>query len=111
MLTDGDRASMQAAWETALDTLGVPATWKQTKDPQATKDVVIGFKTVGLRDSDLINAYGVGAKIFTIKVSDIEVVEKFDRVTVQDEVYTIESSMPVHLNGVQVFWKAVSTGK
>lgn len=111
MLTQGDRAKMQKEWESVVDTLGVPATWTQTKDPFATKDVVVGFKTATWRDEELINAYGIGAKVFTIKVSDIAYIEKFDTVAIASEKYTIDSVMPVYLNGVHLFHKAIVRGK
>jgi len=111
VLTAADHAAMLASYEGNIDLLGVPATWTQTKDPKATKDVVVGFKSASWRDEELINAYGIGAKVLTIKVSDIPVMEKFDRITIGGEKYTIDSVMPVHLNGVQIFHKAVVRGK
>ena len=111
MLTAADHAAMLAGYEGTVDLLGVPAVWEQTKDPQATKDVVVGFKSATWRDEELINAYGIGAKVFTVKVSDIPVIEKFDRITIAGERYTIDSVMPVHLNGVQIFHKCIVKGK
>lgn len=111
MLNASDHAAMLASYEGVVDTLGVPAVWTQTKDPKATQDVLVGFKTASWRDEELINAYGIGAKVFTIKVSDIPVIEKFDRIEINGERYTIDSVMPVHLNGVQIFHKAIVRGK
>ena len=111
MLTAADHAAMLAGYENNIDLLGVPATWTQTKAPMATADVLVGFKSATWRDEELINAYGIGAKVFTIKVSDIPVVEKFDRITIGDERYTIDSVMPVYLNGTKIFHKAVVRGK
>jgi hypothetical protein len=102
---------MQAATEAVVDTLGVPATWTQTKSPNATADVVVGFRTLGYADEALINAYGIGAKVLTIKVSAVAVVDKFDRITVGPETYTIDAVMPVHLNGVHLFHKCYVKGK
>ena len=111
MLSQEDRDKFQAATENVVETLGVPATWIQTKDPQATADVVVGFKTASWRDEELINAYGIGAKVFTVKVKDIPVIEKFDRFVINNEKYTVDSVMPVHLNGVHLFHKAIIRGK
>ncbi len=118
MLSTADRNKIQAATEKVIDDLGVPAIWKQTKGSAATKKVVIGFKTVSWKDEELINAFGIGAKVFTVKVSDIADIKKFDRFVITDETYTIEietytidSVMPVHLNGIHIFHKCYVKGK
>jgi len=111
MLSQADRDRIQAATEGVVTTLGVPAVWKQTKAPQATQSVVVGFKTASWRDEELINAFGIGAKVFTVKVADIAYIEKFDRFTVAGETYTIDTVMPVHLNGVHLFHKCFVKGK
>jgi hypothetical protein len=111
MLTTTDRDKIQAATEAVVDTLGVPGTWAQTKSPNATKDVVVGFRTLGYADEALINAFGIGTKVLTIKAKDIAVVEKFDRFTIGTETYTIDAVMPVHLNGVHLFHKCYIRGK
>ena len=111
MLSPADRDKIQASTEAVVDLLGVPATWLQTKAPNATAEVVVGFKTATYKDEELINAYGIGAKIITVKVSDIAVVEKFDRFTVLGENYTIDSVMPAHLNAVHIFHKCYIRGK
>lgn len=111
MLNPLDREKIKSAVEGVVDLLGVPVTWTQTEDPYDTKDVVAGFKSVSWRDEELVNAFGVGAKVFTIKVEDIAVVKKFDKLVVLGERYTINSVMPVHLNGELVFWKAIVRGK
>ena len=111
MLSPSELAKTKAAYEATVDLLGVPMTWTQTKAPNATADTVGGFKSVSWNDQELINSYGIGAKIFTIKVSGIAVIEKFDTITVLAEQYTITEVMPVHLNGVHIFNKCVSSGK
>ena len=111
MLSPADHARIKAAHEAVVDTLGVPAIWTSHTDPMNTKDAVVGFKSVSWRDEELANAFGIGAKIFTIKVSDIPVVVKFDNVTIHDEIYTIDSVMPTYLNGDKIFHKAVVRGK
>ena len=111
MLSQADRDKFQAAVEEVINTLGVPVTWTQTKDPGATADVVVGFKSATWRDEELINSYGIGAKVFTVKVSDIPVIEKFDRITMTNEKYTVDSVMPVFINGIHLFHKCVVRGK
>jgi len=111
MLNQEDADKIRAAQEALLDTLGVPATWIQAKEPQETKEVVLGFKSASWRDEELINAFGIGAKVFTVKASDIAVIEKFDRFTIHGERYTADSAMPVHLNGLLFLWKVYIRGK
>jgi len=117
MLTPDLRAAIQNATENVVDTLGVPATWTQTKTPNASQSIVAGFKSVSWNDQELINAFGIGAKIFTIKVVDIAVVEKFDSITVNDDIgnpiekYVLDAVMPVHLNGIHIFHKAIVKGR
>jgi hypothetical protein len=111
MLSVEERDKIQAATEAVVDMLGVPATWTQTKAPNATEAVVVGFKTASYKDEELINAFGIGAKVFTVKVSDIAIIEKFDRFKVLAETYTIDEVMPVHLNGVHIFHKCFVKGK
>jgi len=103
--------SIRQAQYDAFDQLAVPVTWTQTKAPNATKDISVGFKSLGWRDQELINAYGIGAKIFTIKVSDVPDVQKFDVITLDGERYTIESVMPAHVGGLHVYHKVIVKGK
>ena len=111
MLSTGTRQQIQNATEGVVDALGVPATWTQAKAPNATSDAVVGFRSIGWNDHELINAYGIGAKVITIKVSDIPVVEKFDTITILNERYTLDVVSPVHLNGVHIFHKCIVKGK
>jgi len=100
----------QAQYE-AFDQLAVPVTWTQTKAPNATKDISVGFKSLGWRDQQLINAYGIGAKIFTIKVEDVADVVKFDVITLNGEKYTIESVMPAYVGSIHCFHKVIVKGR
>ena len=111
MLSPTDRDNIQSATENLVATLGVPATWKQTKDPQATQDIIVGFKSIGWKDQELINAFGIGAKVLTIRVSELANIDKFDTITVNGERYTIDTVMPVHLNGVHLLHKCYIRGK
>ena len=111
MLSAADHQRIQLGTEAVVDALGVPALWEQTKAPNASKPVIVGFKTVTYKDEELINAFGIGAKVLTVKVKDIAQVAKFDRFTIHGERYTIDEVMPVHLNGVLLFWKCFVKGK
>ena len=99
-----------AAQENTLQLLGVPAVWHQAKQPQASKPCTVGFKTASWNDEELSNAYGIGAKVFTISVKDVPVLEKFDRLVIGNERYTLDAALPVHVNGVLVFWKGICKG-
>lgn len=111
MLSSADRKKFRDAQKQVLDLLGVPAVWTQVKAPKATSSVTVGFKTASWQDEELINAFGIGAKVLTVKVSDIAVIEKFDAFVISGERYTIDSVMPVHINGELVFWKCFVRGK
>lgn len=111
MFTPAERAKYQSAWEGVVDLLGVPAIWRQAKPPRTSKNVTLGFKTVGMRDEELVNAFGVGAKVLTIKVRDLPVIEKFDQIEIGNERYTIDTVLPIHLNGVHVFHKCFVKGR
>jgi len=49
--------------------------------------------------------------VFTVKVKDIALIEKFDRIEIMGERYTIDAVFPVHVNGVHVFHKLFVKGK
>lgn len=84
-----------------IDTLGVPAKLHYTKLPADVVSLAkIGFATVSKQDDAIINAYGVGARIITIKASDVTRAPiKFDRIEVGSEFYTIDTVTNVHLPG------------
>lgn len=111
MLPAAQRSKIRGAMEMVCEQLGVPAVWEQTKPPQATVNCTVGFKTIGVRDEELVNAYGVGGKVITIKAVDVPHVEKFDRLTIMNERYTVDAAAPIHINGELVFWKAFVKGK
>jgi hypothetical protein len=110
MLSAAARVKFQAAQDSVLDLLGVPAIWTQTKPPGATKPTTVGFKTAGYKDEIIVNSYGIGAKIITVKVSDVAIIAKFDTLTIGAERYTIASVMPVHINGVHAYHKCIIKG-
>ena len=112
MLTPLLNGSYKNHMEQANHDLGVPVKWVQTKAPFDTKDnVLVGFKHVGWREEELVNAYGVGAIIVTINVTDIPLVEKFDKIELGEERYTLAEVFPIYITGEQVFWKSIVQGK
>ena len=109
-----DLASEKTALLQLLEDLGSPCTFTQTKAPSTTKSITAGFKTAGVRDEAITNAYGIGAKILTVKSSDFLVApEKFDKFQFdgQEEVYKAEAVHPIHIGAEVVFWKIYIKGK
>ena len=103
---------VRGSFNLAIDMLGVPSTWTQAKPPNATATPTIGFRTAGLNDTEVVSAYGIGAKIVTMKVTDFTVApQKFDTIEVLTERYTLDAVNPVHLNGVVIGYKAYIRGK
>ncbi len=103
---------MRSSYERVIDTLGVQVTWTQAKTPHNSKSVVAGMKIAGVQDDAIVQAYGVGARIMTLKASDFPTPpEKFDRLAVDSEVYTAEAVQPVHLNAALVGYKIYIKGK
>lgn len=114
MLDKSIRAAFIQNTELVIDCLGVPITWTQTKKPNTTKTVRAGFKTAGLKDTEVVNAYGLGAKIIVFKASDFGAVipEKFDTVQVHDQRYTLDTVDPKHdLDGNVAFYYTYVKGK
>ena len=112
MLNATLQTSYVAAWNNQVALLGQPVTWEQAAPPNATKSIVAGFKTVGVKDEATVNAYGMGARIITIRAGDLPVApEKFDRITVGGETDAIEDVQPVHLGGTLLGWRCFIKGK
>jgi hypothetical protein len=110
MLSAAERSKFRAAQESIVDMLGVPSQWIQAKAPKATANATIGFKTAGWKDESIISAYGIGAKVITVKVRDIAVIEKFDQFVVSGERYTINAVSPIYINGEHAFHKCFVKG-
>lgn len=104
---------MKKAFETTIDALGVPAVWTQASGG-GTGNLTIGFRTAGADDNEIINAYGIGAKIVKMKASDFTPPvepQKFDSIVINSERYTLDACMPIHLNGALIGFKAYVRGK
>lgn len=96
----------------AVDMLGVPASWQQTKAPNNTANMNMGIRRAGRNDEEVINAYGHGAILGTAMADSFPVPpEKFDKVVVQGEDMTINTVNPVALNGTVIMYKLVMRGK
>jgi hypothetical protein len=107
MLDLDTKNTYRGSWEQVIDTLGVPAVIHATGG--GSKSCVVGFKTT--RDEEIVNAWGVGTKVVTIKVTDAPEVKKMDRVDIGNERYTFDAVFPVHLNADLIGWRCVVKGK
>lgn len=110
-LPAAEQQKVIAAQRQTLHTLGTPGTWRQAKAPHATVNCVVGMRTVGWRDQELANAYGVDTRIFTLDAAEIAHLEKFDRIEIGNEIYTMDDAIPVYVNGQLIFWKGISKGQ
>jgi hypothetical protein len=112
MLSASDFNKMVGAHRTIIQTLGVPAVWKQAKPPQQTATAVVGFKSVGPNEAEIVNAYGIEAKILTIAAGDTPVApEKFDTFEVNGETFVAQSAQAVHLNGQVIGYRCLVKGR
>lgn len=111
MLTEAAISGIRTQFDHTVAALGVPATWSRAKAPSPTKAVTVGFKTAGVRDTEIVNAYGLNAVVMTMRAIDTAVApEKFDTFTVHGVRHTADAVHPVHLNGEIIGWKIYVRG-
>lgn len=103
-----NKAQVRAKYEQTIDTLGVPATIEAVVSGEIY-NTTVGWRTS--TDEELINAFGVGVKVATVKQSDVPVVKKMDRIRVMDDRYTVDEVFPVYLNDLLIGWRCVIRGK
>jgi len=114
MLGSAIFAALKTEYDRAVDSLGFPATFTVAKTDASIKIPKVGFATIGRDDDALIQAYGVGARVITIKASDVTAPPvKFDRITIGAEVFTFEAVHNVHLpgTGAIIAYRCFSRGK
>ena len=111
MLGAGDFSKVKGSFEQVVGLLGVPSTWTQAKPPHGTAAINVGLKTAGPKDVEIVNAFGIDAKILTIRAIDMTTPpEKFDTFTVNGERFTADAVHPVLLNGTVIGWKIYIRG-
>lgn len=111
MLAASDFSRIKRNFEGAVAMLGVTATWSRAKAPTPTKQLVLGFKTAGVKDTEIVNAYGINAVVLTVRAMDVTVApEKFDTFTVNGVRHTADAVHPVNLNGTVIGWKVYVRG-
>jgi len=112
MLDNALKSQFISAHALAITMLGTPVDFKDTAG--VTTRLTAGIKTGGTDDSELVNAYGVGTKILTIRKADLLATpKKFDQVHVvgTGERLTVSSVVDVHLNGDLIAYKLIIAGK
>lgn len=107
MLSNYDKQYFITQWNDGVKSLGVPATHVSTEG--IATECTVGFKTA--RDEQIINSWGIGTKIVTIRAAEVSPVKKLDRVFVMDQVYTLDAVDPVMLNDVFCGYRCYVRGK
>ena len=107
MLSNSDKQYFFKQWNDGVKSLGVPAKHVSTEGIET--DCIVGFKTT--KDEEIINSWGIGAKIITIRAAEVSPVKKLDRVFIMNQVYTLEFVDPVMLNDMFCGWRCYVRGK
>ncbi len=111
MLGTSDFNRIKGSFEQVIALVGVPATLQRAKSPGSTVSLVVGFKTAGVKDVEVVNAYGLNAVIITVAAKDTTTApEKFDVLTINGVRHTADAVHPVHLNGTIIGWKVYVRG-
>lgn len=102
-----------ADYDKVIDTLGLNAILHIAKSPADVKPVKVGFATATKEDTALVNSYGVGARIITIKASETtQPPVKFDHVMIGAEKFVFDTVTDVHLpGGAVVGYRCYCRGK
>jgi hypothetical protein len=106
-------ATYKSEYERVIDTLGVQAVWARPSASVAGKTVTVGSRIAADKDDAIVNAYGIGALIFTFKAIDFPVGPplKFDTLTIGTETHVIDHVSPVHMNGSIFGYRCYARGK
>lgn len=103
---------MTAAFNQAIGALGLPASIHYAKGQPDKSIPQVGFASVSKTDEALVNAYGVAAKVITIRFGDVTTPpSKFDIVTIGGEDFTLADAHPIHCGTAVIGWKCYSMGK
>ena len=109
MFTAQQRQEIMNALTGTFDLLSQPASLEQAAPPHAVTPCSVGFKYAGDGDQEIINAYGIGTAILTFRASEVTPA-KFDRVTIDSKVFTLDAVHPLHVNGQLIFYKGIAKG-
>lgn len=101
-------ARVRAAYELAIDTLGVPATFKVFGSSTGTS-VVCGFAKP--TTEQLAGDYNEQQRFVTFRADQFSTAPKRnDRIVVSGQEYVLLNISPVYINGVVVGYKGVTVG-
>ena len=102
---------MKAQWKThyerTLRALGTPA--QVIKKDGVTIDTLAGINSKP--NDELMNAYGINVKVITVLVTDVEALEKFDRILIDGEMHTIDDVRINRINDLNVSHICICRGK
>lgn len=110
-------AGLQTAWSTgARETIRLLAVQpaflvKPSGGPLA---VNIALKTVGPTDVDLVNTWGLGARIMTIPADELPpgmIVDRFDRLQIGTSIHTADYVHEIRLGDEVIAWKLYARGR
>jgi hypothetical protein len=112
VLTAADALNeLKVQYDRTIDVLGVPMMWAEAKSA-ATAPLVAGLRIASDTESTIVQAYGVGARIITIKAASLtQAPVKFDRFIMGGEVMVAEHVAPVHLAGTLVGYRVYVRGR
>ena len=111
-ITRGDiTAGYKQGLNLLLDLIGVQAVWTQAKAPNQTANIKVGVRTLGRDEEAMVNAYGVGAKAFVVKATDLPIEPiKFDAITIDGEVYVVDGVFPLTLDDSTEAFRLIARG-
>jgi hypothetical protein len=106
-------ATYKSEYERVIDTLGVQVVWARPSASISGKKITAGSRIAADKDDAIINAYGIGALIFTLKSLDFPSGPplKFDTLTIGTETHVIDHVSPVHMNGSIFGYRCYARGK
>ena len=91
------QATGDAALKQVLSLFNHRPVWRQAKAPHATATLKAHVRTFTGDESEMVNAYGeTGAAIYIDPATVPITPEKFDKVTLNDMVYTIGAVHPMY---------------
>ena len=104
------QSTMTEAFNRAIATLGLPASISPAKGGKSISIPAVGFASIGRQDETLVNAYGVAAKVITIRADQMgaTVPAKFDTVTIGSEKFVLAAVHPIHSGTAVIGWKCYS---
>jgi hypothetical protein len=110
-MTDFD--VVRSSFDMTISMLGVPAQFTRA-DGTGALAMVVGFASPNRNDINVVNAYGIEAKIVTISAKSspgpTEPPAKFDVLVIGGKRFVAQAVHDVLLNAELVGWKLVVTG-